>query len=154
VGGELRFHCAEAIHLVWKKDEKLEIVAGIRKAHGGKALALGVTKSCRLSHHQKIYRRAAANMKWFRLRCFLGKRIRPGCFEIKGVRQDEPRQFVQCVCRNEITNLVAGLVCHPLVDVLCRYRGTSNEIERLKFGAVVLFYQGQKILTEIVVFLS
>src|SRR6266545_1927253 len=154
VRGELRFQCTQTIYLVGKKNKTLEIVASIRKADGGKALALGITKSCRLPHHRKIDRRAAANMEWFRLCCFLGKWIRPRCFEIKRVRQDEPRQFIQCVRRYEIMNLVARLVCHPLVDVLCRCRGISNEIERLKFSAVVLFYQRQKILTKIVVFLS
>ena len=60
---ELRFQRAQTIYVVGKKNEKLEIVAGIRKADGGKAFALGVTKSCRLPHHRKIDRRAAADVE-------------------------------------------------------------------------------------------
>src|SRR5581483_10404329 len=93
VGGELRFQCTQAIYLVGKQYEKLEIVAEIAKADGGKAVALGVTKSCGFPHHRKIDRRATADMEWFRLRRLVGKWIRPRRFEIEGVRQDEPRQF-------------------------------------------------------------
>src|SRR5437868_10873909 len=93
-------------------------------------------------------------MKWFRLRRLVGKWIRPRRFEIKRVSQHEPCQFIQCVRRNEITNLVARLICHPFVDVLGSSCGIYSEIDRLKGSPEVLFDQRQKILAKIVVSLS
>src|SRR5919198_2463174 len=54
---DLRFHCTQTIYLVGKKNEKLEIIAGIGNADCGEPLALGVTKSCGFPHRRKIDRR-------------------------------------------------------------------------------------------------
>src|SRR5215471_10665203 len=61
--GELRFQRMQTIYFVGKKNEKLEIVANIRKADCSEALALEVTKSRGFSHHRNIYRAAAADVE-------------------------------------------------------------------------------------------
>src|SRR5262249_548656 len=63
VRGELRFQRTQTIYVVGKKDEKLKIVAGIRKTDSGEAFLLGVTKPRRFPHRRNIDRCAAANMK-------------------------------------------------------------------------------------------
>ena len=118
VRGELRFQRAQTVHVVGKKNEKLKIAAGIRNAHGGEALSLRVAELRGFAHRWGIDRRAAADVERFPLRWLLGKGIRPRRFEIERIRKHEPGQFVQCIRRNEITNLVVRLICHPFVDVL------------------------------------
>src|SRR4029450_13995406 len=68
VRGELRFQCTQTIYVAGKKNEKLEIVAGVGNADRGEAFAPGVTKSRRFPHHRNIDRRAAADVECSRLR--------------------------------------------------------------------------------------
>src|SRR5439155_27370669 len=77
---ELRFERVQAIYFVGKKNEELEIVAGVGKANRGKSLALRVTEMpIHLSHHWNIEGRASPKVERLRLRCLLGEWIGPRC---------------------------------------------------------------------------
>ena len=58
----------QAVYVVGKKNEKLQIVANIGKAHGCESFTLDVTKFRGFPHHWNINRRAAADVEWFPLR--------------------------------------------------------------------------------------
>src|SRR6516165_10359441 len=140
IGAEFRFEIAQAVYVVRKKNDELQVVACVGKGYDRESFASCVTEIRSFSHHWNIDR-CAANEEWLGLRRVLGKLIRPRRFQVKGVRQDESRCFVQRASRNQIANSVASLVCHPLVDALRGRRGIRSEIERLESATEILFHQ-------------
>src|SRR5215471_2765705 len=138
--GQFRFEVAQTIYFVRKENDELQVVARVRQAYDSESFASCVTEIRSPSHHRNIDR-CAANEERLGLSRGLGKLVRPRCFQVKSVRQDKSRCFVQRACGNQIANSIAGLVCDPFVDTLCGHRGISSEIEGLEPAAEILFYQ-------------
>ena len=101
-----------------------------------------------LAHHRDIYRRSSANKERLRLRRIRGKLACPRRLEIKRVRKDEPRCFIQRSSRDEIAYSLVCLVCDPFVNVLCNCGRIRNEINRLECAAEILFHQRQESFTK------
>src|SRR6266481_7814528 len=69
LAGQFRFECVEAVYVVGKQNQELEIVPCVGKTHGGVSIAFGITEMLiGLSHHRNICRSSAVNMKrlWLR----------------------------------------------------------------------------------------
>src|SRR4030095_4351234 len=152
---ELRFERSQTIYFVGKKNEELEIIAGVGKANRGKSLTLHITEmTIHLSHHWNIDRRAFPDVERFRLRCLLRELIGPRGLLIKSLLQNKSRRLIKCAGGNEIANPVTGLIGDPFIDVLRGPGGIGSEIDWLKCRPVILFNKRQKSLAKIVSFLT
>src|SRR5436190_23564372 len=81
LAGQLRFERVQTIYVVGKKNDEMEITAGVREAHSRESVVLRITEILiSFSHHRDVNRCATVNMKRLRLRCVLGKWIGPGRF--------------------------------------------------------------------------
>src|SRR5262249_12962476 len=90
----------------------------------------------------------------FRFGCSGLKCVRPGCFKVKGVSQDEACIGGQRITRDEGAEKLSCLFKDPGVDFFPPAPFILFEIHLLPRRAIMIFHQIEKSLAKLVSFLS
>ena len=114
---------------LWQKNHHREFAPLVSQFHRLIPIALRVTAARLLAHHWHGCLTTINQVKSAFFSRSFAKGNCPRCIEVDGVGEDKSSQFVDNVCRNEVSYPVLRLLADPIVDGETRLFRCLNEIE-------------------------